>query len=54
MSLAAFPAMMRRARQRLGLRECRAAWPSGRRGSSVRAAGRAAEIERRVREYLSQ
>ena len=25
-SLAAYPAMMRRDRQRLGLRECRAAW----------------------------
>ena len=28
-SLAAYPAMMRRARQRLGLRECRAAWLLG-------------------------
>lgn len=29
MSLAAYPAMMRRSRQRLGLRECRAAWLLG-------------------------
>jgi hypothetical protein len=29
MSLAAYPAMMRRDRQRLGLRECRAAWLLG-------------------------
>ena len=28
-SLAAYPAMMRRDRQRLGLRECRAAWLLG-------------------------
>jgi hypothetical protein len=29
MSLAAYPAMMRRSRDRLGLRECRAAWLLG-------------------------
>jgi plasmid maintenance system antidote protein VapI len=29
MSLAAYPAMMRRDRERLGLRECRAAWLLG-------------------------
>jgi hypothetical protein len=29
MSLAAHPAMMRRSRERLGLRECRAAWLLG-------------------------
>ena len=29
MSLAAYPAMMRRSRERLGLRECRAAWLLG-------------------------
>lgn len=28
-SLAAYPGMMRRARERLGLRECRAAWLLG-------------------------
>lgn len=28
-TLAAYPAMMRRSRQRLGLRECRAAWLLG-------------------------
>jgi helix-turn-helix protein len=28
-TLAAYPAMMRRSRQRLGLRECRAAWLIG-------------------------
>lgn len=28
-SLAAYPGMMRRSRQRLGLRECRAAWLLG-------------------------
>jgi hypothetical protein len=28
-SLAAYPAMMRRSRDRLGLRECRAAWLLG-------------------------
>ena len=28
-TLAAYPAMMRRDRQRLGLRECRAAWLLG-------------------------
>jgi hypothetical protein len=27
-TLAAYPAMMRRSRHRLGLRECRAAWSS--------------------------
>jgi hypothetical protein len=29
MSLAAYPSMMQRDRQRLGLRECRAAWMLG-------------------------